>query len=111
VKREFLTFAVPKAGFFRRRKRVLPNALAALSLEAINFNERFAFTDVWSREARSVAGLNSAVNGIRLKIVENGSDIFIVQSQHPRRIKRARAEIDRLRVIMLMRPDYDEGSK
>jgi len=45
VKREFLTFAVPKAGFFRRRKRVLPNALAALSLEAINFNERFALTD------------------------------------------------------------------
>lgn len=26
-------------------------------------------------------------------------------------IKRARVEIDRLRVIMLMRPDYDEGTK
>lgn len=26
-------------------------------------------------------------------------------------IKRESAEIDRLRVIMLMRPDYDEGSK
>jgi len=67
------------------------------------FGEKFNSSEEWNSALSKMGKLDCE----KLWIYRH----FERQCTHICIIKCDRAEIDRLRVIMLMRPDYDEGSK